>query len=161
MLSFGMRSCGQREGRKSHRVTVNSCGFPPEFFIGHRTATILTPASQEDGECITFKFGHEEACDRFILCMRILIDQQRDCFNFAGMKRSRSTSPVKGRQKTPSRSTEKEPKERNATQVGLESHGKPLAYSTGMMLLWKPRMLPCIRCVPWNPSATSCTFMIY
>ncbi|CAE8600667.1 unnamed protein product [Polarella glacialis] len=32
------------------------------------------------GECITFKFGHSEACDRFILSMRILVDEKRSRF---------------------------------------------------------------------------------
>merc|ERR1719506_2196184 len=32
------------------------------------------------GECITFKFGHVEACDRFVFCMRMLIDQKRERF---------------------------------------------------------------------------------
>jgi hypothetical protein len=32
------------------------------------------------GECITFKFGHIEACDRFVFCMRMLIDQKRERF---------------------------------------------------------------------------------
>merc|ERR1719271_1747071 len=32
------------------------------------------------GECITFKFGHTEACDRFVFCMRMLIDQKRERF---------------------------------------------------------------------------------
>ena len=73
----------------------------------------------EDGECITFKFGHEEACERFILCMRILIDQNRQCFNFDAV--SKPSKPAKG-SRSGSRSAlgkkgKMDAKEQNATQA--------------------------------------------
>merc|ERR1712060_962046 len=34
----------------------------------------------QSGECLTFNFGHEEACERFILCMRILLKKKRSRF---------------------------------------------------------------------------------
>lgn len=47
-------------------------GFP----LDDRCATV----ELNSGECITFKFGHTEACDRFIFCMRMLVDQKRERF---------------------------------------------------------------------------------
>lgn len=50
------------------------------FTLDDRLATLelLT------GECITFKFGHAEACERFVLCMRILVEQKRPRFATKG-----------------------------------------------------------------------------
>ncbi|CAJ1428611.1 unnamed protein product [Effrenium voratum] len=68
----------------------------------------------EGGECITFKFGHEEACDRFILCMRILVDQKRQCFNFGAAASSPSKAKTAAKAKGKVRAT-------NTTQVLIES----------------------------------------
>lgn len=52
-----------------------------EFPVDERCATM----ELQSGECITFKFGHVEACDRFRLCMRILIDKKSQRFVSSGI----------------------------------------------------------------------------
>eukprot|EP00927_Polykrikos_kofoidii_P020056 TRINITY_DN19453_c0_g1_i1.p1 TRINITY_DN19453_c0_g1~~TRINITY_DN19453_c0_g1_i1.p1 ORF type:complete len:741 (-),score=124.87 TRINITY_DN19453_c0_g1_i1:115-2337(-) len=43
------------------------------FVVDERCSTV----ELKEGECITFNFGHAEACERFILCMRILAEKMR------------------------------------------------------------------------------------
>lgn len=59
-------------------------GFP----VDERCATM----ELQTGECITFKFGHVEACERFILCMRILVEQKRPRFATRGFDASAGRS---------------------------------------------------------------------
>eukprot|EP00747_Dinoflagellata_sp_TGD_P206645 gnl/TRDRNA2_/TRDRNA2_80331_c0_seq1.p1 gnl/TRDRNA2_/TRDRNA2_80331_c0~~gnl/TRDRNA2_/TRDRNA2_80331_c0_seq1.p1 ORF type:complete len:719 (-),score=116.11 gnl/TRDRNA2_/TRDRNA2_80331_c0_seq1:94-2094(-) len=63
-------------------------GFP----LDERCATL----EMQTGECITFKFGHAEACERFTLCMRILLEQKRPRFVAKSLDAApgRSTSVV-------------------------------------------------------------------
>jgi len=51
------------------------------FALDEHCATV----ELRSGECITFKFGHTEACERFLFCMRILVDQKRKRFVSAGL----------------------------------------------------------------------------
>jgi len=54
------------------QATSLNLGFP----VDDRCATV----ELNTGECITFKFGHTEACERFVFCMRMLVDQKRQRF---------------------------------------------------------------------------------
>ncbi|CAE7304499.1 unnamed protein product, partial [Symbiodinium natans] len=65
---------------KQVRTSKESSSLKLGLELDPRCATM----ELEGGECITFKFGHSEACDRFVICMRILIDQKRQCFRSSG-----------------------------------------------------------------------------
>eukprot|EP00928_Gymnodinium_smaydae_P096768 TRINITY_DN8612_c0_g5_i1.p1 TRINITY_DN8612_c0_g5~~TRINITY_DN8612_c0_g5_i1.p1 ORF type:complete len:429 (-),score=63.90 TRINITY_DN8612_c0_g5_i1:358-1485(-) len=55
-------------------IEVGKLGL--KFALDERCSTM----ELQTGECITFKFGHTEACERFVLCMRILLEQKRPRF---------------------------------------------------------------------------------
>ena len=106
--------------KKTHHLDLDNL---PLSYTPLILTIIIFPQTQEDGECITFKFGHEEACDRFILCMRILIDQHRDCFNFATRRKDQKLLTSEGRRGQKKGANGEKSRERNVTQVAGDGDG--------------------------------------
>lgn len=51
-----------------------------ELRLGYPLDDLCATVELQTGECITFKFGHVEACDRFVFCMRVLVGEKRQRF---------------------------------------------------------------------------------
>ncbi|CAE8620067.1 unnamed protein product [Polarella glacialis] len=99
-----------KEVKKMFKMFVETMRRGRDFYVLRADGALqdvecaLTQGQQEfrmlellSGECITFKFGHSEACDRFILSMRILVDQKRSRFassDFGGAE-GRSCQPTR------------------------------------------------------------------
>ncbi|CAE7260122.1 unnamed protein product, partial [Symbiodinium sp. CCMP2592] len=102
---------------KQVRTSKESSSLKLGLELDPRCATM----ELEGGECITFKFGHSEACDRFVICMRILIDQKRQCYRSAGF--GRGGAPVQRLHKSSSSVSKQSGDSKagpNATQVLIE-----------------------------------------
>jgi hypothetical protein len=104
--------------------------------LGFRSDDLCATIELATGECITFKFGHVEACERFVFCMRMLVDQKRERFVASDLARSGSApdagafrsspSPVSSarEKRRPSRTSTGAPKKAGGTldpQVEVES----------------------------------------
>merc|ERR1711918_78602 len=63
-----------------------------ELNLGYQLDGRCATVELETGECITFNFGHTEACERFIFCMRLLFRQKRQ--RFASNDFQRNAGPV-------------------------------------------------------------------
>eukprot|EP00439_Symbiodinium_sp_Y106_P021140 s2775_g2.t1 len=102
---------------KQVRTSKESSSLKLGLELDPRCATM----ELEGGECITFKFGHSEACDRFVICMRILIDQKRQCYRSVGF--GGGGAPVQRLQKSSSSVSKQSGDSKagpNATQVLIE-----------------------------------------
>jgi len=62
-------------------VNVRSSQEASGLNLGYVPDSLCATLELQTGECITTKFGHAEACDRFILGMRLLAEQKRPRFN--------------------------------------------------------------------------------
>mmetsp|Transcript_51583 Transcript_51583/g.90068 ORF Transcript_51583/g.90068 Transcript_51583/m.90068 type:complete len:674 (-) Transcript_51583:24-2045(-) len=61
-------------------LNVLSCHQAAELRLGYPLDELCATIELQTGECLTFKFGHVEACDRFVFCMRVLVGEKRQRF---------------------------------------------------------------------------------
>lgn len=67
-------------------LNLRTCQEARKLKLGFTVDERCTTVELKSGECITFKFGHVEACERFILCMRILVEKKRPVFASHGLE---------------------------------------------------------------------------